>query len=73
MIGYVHDIFGRRFTIFFGYLFFSLAVAASPWVSTVYPGIFLLRMLINCASSGPNGSPLVADYIKKESRGLASA
>ena len=72
-IGYIHDIVGRRITIFLGFTIASIAVAAQPWVHTIVPGLFVLRTLTNCGNSGPTGSPLVADYVKQESRGIASA
>jgi MFS family permease len=73
MIGYVHDLFGRRLTIFFGFVIAALAIMSQPFLTTIYPGLFIARLVFTCAINGPNGSPLVGDYVKKESRGLASA
>ena len=72
-MGYVHDLFGRRLTIFFGFIIASIAMSIQPWISQVYPGLLILRILTTCALSGPTSSPLVADYVKNSSRGVASA
>ena len=50
-----------------------ITISLQPFVSSVYPGLLILKVLCQSASNGPAGSPLVADYIKKDSRGIATA
>jgi MFS family permease len=71
--GYVHDICGRRLTIFFGFIIAALCAASFPLVPSVWPYFLILRIVMTIALSGPNNHPLVADYVKNRSRGLASA
>lgn len=58
--------------IFFAFLFASLMQALQPWVTTIL-ALYVLRVLMCVCLSVPTASPLVPDYIKKESRGKASA
>lgn len=51
----------------------SLAVAIQPWLSSIYPGILVSKLVMMIGASGPGSSPLVADYVKHSSRGQASA
>lgn len=73
LAGYVHDICGRRNTIFIGFMVASVTAAAFPYVPSVWPWFLLLRIVMTLALSGPNNHPLIADYVKNRSRGLASA
>lgn len=73
LAGYVHDICGRRNTIFIGFMIASVVAASFPYVPTVWPWFLFLRIVMTLALSGPNNHPLIADYVKTRSRGLASA
>jgi len=73
LAGYIHDICGRRNTIFIGFMVASVVAASFPYVPSVWPWFLFLRIIMTLALSGPNNHPLIADYVKTRSRGLASA
>ena len=72
-VGYILELFGRRNTIFAGFIISSLFVALTPFFKTIYPGIFFARLVTILGLSASLSSPFVADYIKKRTRGTASA
>lgn len=71
--GSFHDLFGRKLTIFFGLVIGALSVAVQPWLTTIYPGVLITKLILSIGLAGPSATPLVADYVKNRSRGLASA
>jgi MFS family permease len=42
-------------------------------MSEIFPGILLTKLVMAIGLSGPASTPLVADYVKNRSRGMASA
>ena len=72
--GFFYAVFGRRWTIFVGFCFMSFGVAAIPWVSVqVYPHLFIMVNLMMFSHRLIYNNPLIPDYIKPKSRGLATA
>ena len=71
--GYIYDIIGRRKTILFSMLANVVLLFIMPYTA---PHIWLLvatRTMISLFNTIMETSPLVVDYIKKESRGTAVA
>lgn len=44
-----------------------------PFIKSVYPGLLLIRILLNFSLKGPITAPLSADYIESSTRGKAVA
>ena len=73
LAGYVYDIIGRRLTTFISFFSAAIAMFFVPYTApNVFPGLLLMRMLLQLFISGPTASPLPADYVHKDSMGLAS-
>ena len=60
-------------TIVIGFMIASVAMALQPLLTSAYPGLIILRLVMLASLSGPASHPLVADYVKQRSRGTASA
>ena len=73
LFGSCHDLFGRKLTIVIGFMIASIAMALQPLLTSPYPGLIILRLVMLASLSGPASHPLVADYVKQKSRGTASA
>ena len=72
--GYIFDIVGRRVTLFLAFAIGSVLTFFIPYTSpNVFPGLFIIRILFQICLTTPATSPLVADYIQKDSIGKASA
>jgi len=69
--GYVYDIMGRKFTIFFSYTLSAFLFILMPWTAPSYPALVIVRILFTMCLQVPMGTPLVADYFKKDSIGKA--
>lgn len=72
-IGYAYDILGRKITLFTSTLLSAIFMFLIPFAPTVYPWLYIIRMAISITYAAPNAQPLVADYVKKNSRGKATA
>ena len=70
--GYVFVYFGRRKVIFFG---FTLAITASlllPFIGVAYQSyLYICFIAVNIGTALTQNPPLIADYIRPESIGLA--
>lgn len=71
-VGQIFDTFGRRntmvITLFFSAILVFLQPIAAP---SVFPWLVIIRIGIAICLNGPFSSPLVSDYVKKDSRGAA--
>lgn len=68
--GYGYDIFGRRVTIFTCLVVASVAAFFMPYTSpTVYPWLFLCKLLCTMAIQPCFSQPLVNDYVTGDTRG----
>lgn len=73
-MGYIYDLFGRKYTIFLSFLLGACFMFILPFASpTVYPLLILFKIGLDLTMAAPLGHPLVTDYVKKESRGTATA
>ena len=74
MSGYIFDIVGRRLTHFLSFAIGSVLTFFIPYTSpNVFPTLFIVRTLFQVSMTAPACSPLVADYIHKDSIGKASS
>ena len=72
--GYIFDIAGRRWTLFVSFSLGSFFVFLIPYTAPhVFPSLFTVRILFQICLTAPVSSPLLADYIHKDSLGKASA
>jgi MFS family permease len=74
MVGYVYDIIGRRLTLFMSFVISSILLYFIPHTApVVFPNLLLLRMAIAASLVAPIASPLIGDYLPKESIGKGAA
>jgi MFS family permease len=72
--GYVYDIVGRRLTIYVSFALASTLIYFVPHMApNVFPNLMLLRMGIAIAMVPPISSPLIGDYLDKDSIGKGAA
>lgn len=73
-VGYVYDIIGRRLTLFMSFVISSVLLYFIPHTApVVFPNLLLLRMAIAASLVAPIASPLIGDYLPKESIGKGAA
>lgn len=72
-VSYLYEIWGRRTTLVVSYLLTALIYFAIPYSAPDYSALMFLRCLIAITMSAPIAHPLVADYVKRTSRGTAVA
>ena len=72
--GYIYDIVGRRITLFLSFSIGAVLIFFIPYTApNVFPGLFAIRILFQICMTAPACSPLVADYIHKDSIGKAAS
>jgi len=73
-VGYVYDIIGRRLTLFMSFVISAILLYFIPHTApVVFPNLLLLRMAIAASLVAPIASPLIGDYLPKESIGKGAA
>ena len=70
---YVYELVGRKLTIFFSYFFTAALFVAMPYTAPNLNHLIAVRAAIGVTMSAPLASPLIADYVKRSSRGRAIA
>eukprot|EP00347_Sterkiella_histriomuscorum_P004838 403358894 len=74
LIGYIYDIFGRKFTVFGCFLGSGVVMIIAPMgAPSASPYMHLNRCLFVIFNIGLVVHPFINDYIQKDSRGKASA
>jgi MFS family permease len=73
VVGYIYDILGRRFTIFFSLIPAAILMMYLPDVAPSIPGLIIFRSGIVMAVNTLSSHPFINDYICKETRGRAIA
>ena len=71
--GYFFDLFGRRGPLLIALM---ISILFTFWMPNTAPNLYLLtfvRTIVGVCNTLLAGSPLIADYIKNESRGSAVA
>jgi len=65
------DASSRRFTASSAMIAVALMTWIIPYIAPNYPMLCVLRSSVNVCIAIVDSMPLIADYVKKESRGLA--
>lgn len=74
LVGFLYDIIGRRLTLYLAFAGSSVLIYFVPHMApVVFPNLVLLRMAISVCLVAPIASPLIADYLPKESLGKGAA
>ena len=73
MSGYVYDIFGRRFSIFFMLILGGLSLALIPLAAPSHFGWTICILMVNMFTGPLASHPLIQDYVEKDSYGKAQA
>ncbi|CDW85142.1 major facilitator superfamily mfs_1 [Stylonychia lemnae] len=74
IIGYIYDIFGRKITLLASLIGGAIVLFLLPYTApNVWPGLYLLRAIYAVFATVGVCSPLINDYVVKESRGKANA
>ena len=70
-MGPIFDKFGRKIPIVIGFAVTAVAIGAIPLFKTLYPGYFVLRVLISLGTTIGLNAPLLPDYVDEGSIGIA--
>ena len=73
LMGYTFDMFGRRPVIMINFALMCIFVAVIPWTAPSIVMLGIMRAGLALAMAFFHGNPLLIDYVKKESRGKATA
>ena len=73
IIGVIIDIFGRKSILIIGQLVSALSIGAIPLFKEVYPWYFICRVSCGLGTIIAVNVPLLPDYVKKDSLGLANS
>lgn len=73
LISYVFEILGRKLTLFISFFLTSILYYLIPYTAPNYNYLIIVRCLIGVTMAAPISHPLVADYVKIDSRGKATA
>ena len=72
-VSYLFELWGRKKTIFFSYLLTAGVYFMFPYSAPNLNYLIILRCAIGVTMSAPLANPLIADYVKRSSRGKAIA
>ena len=72
-VSYMFELVGRKWTIFFSFLFTACLFVLLPYTAPNLSHLILVRCMIGVTMSAPLANPLVPDYVKRSSRGRAIA
>lgn len=72
-VSYMFEIWGRKLTIVVSYLLSAIVYFILPHSAPNYTLLLVMRCLIAITMSAPISHPLIADYVKRSSRGKAIA
>lgn len=72
-VSYLFEIWGRRLTISISYILSAGVYFIFPYSAPNYNILMFFRILIAITMSAPISHPLIADYVKRNSRGKAIA
>ncbi len=70
-ITFVYETIGRRIPLIYAMLSTNLLIWLMPYVAPNFKMLCVLRAFVGLSNTLVISAPLISDYIKKESRGLA--
>jgi MFS family permease len=72
-IGYIFDMFGRKYTIFISFIIAALLLIALPFTAPdIFPWLLIVKIGLDMTVTAPLAQPFVTDYVKVDSRGRAT-
>ena len=71
--GYIFELLGRKGPIILGSVGCSLLISVLPMTAPSLPALIVVRVLLTGLNGFLVNSPLIADYVKNESRATAAA
>lgn len=63
--------FGRKIVCTVGFLLIAIALFLYPFARIVYPNLLLLRLIFSNGICAVTTQPLLADYVRHDSKGFA--
>ena len=69
--GYLQDIFGRKVIVVVSLFLQSITSAILPFGGSLYPGLFLIRIVQATSVAWCLTTPLLPDYVTDQSKGKA--
>jgi MFS family permease len=72
-VGQIYDIVGRKLSLFISTILGAVFLILVPYSPSIYPWVIVTRIGIAISSVSALCLPLVTDYVKKSSRGKATA
>jgi MFS family permease len=72
-VSYLFELWGRKKTLFFSYLLTAFVYFLFPYSAPNFYMLVFLRCMIGVTMAAPISHPLIADYVKRKSRGKAIA
>ena len=72
-MGYTFDMFGRRPVIMINFALMCIFIALIPWTAPSIVALGIMRACLMLSMAFFHSNPLLIDYVKKESRGKATA
>lgn len=73
VLGVIFDSIGRKTPTVIGFWVAGVSAIVMPFLSSVYPGFLVTRIMLSLGVIPGVNVPLLPDYIKEESQGLANA
>jgi MFS family permease len=71
-IGFLYDLFGRKFTVILSYIIIIIALVLIPYTAPSIVLLSLVRGMLGVGIQMQQGNPLTNDYITHDTRGKAS-
>ena len=68
--GTLHDIFGRKILVVFGFLSMGTSLILYPLAGNIYPNLILVRLLFSNGLCAVTTQPLLADYVNHRTKGF---
>ena len=68
--GSLHDIFGRKILVVFGFISMAVSLFLYPIAGKVYPNLILVRLLFSNGICAVTTQPLLADYVSHKTKGF---
>ena len=72
ILGFIFDAIGRKIPFIIGLVMTGIGLGLVPLFHKVYPYFLILRIIFYCGSIFGVNCPFLADYVEKNSIGLAS-
>jgi len=68
--GSLHDVFGSKILIVFGFISMGVSLILYPMAGKIYPNLILVRLIFSNGICAVTTQPLLADYVNHRSKGF---